>query len=507
MLKRGIKFRLIGSLVITTLVVLSVFFFSLNSYMREYSRNEVEKTIMFLGKNASSMLQKGLFNADYLTLRSIAQSILLESFDYLLIYDNVTHNVAFSEDKRGVLSAMNADSLFMNRLTFEKTELTLKNEEYIQYVFPVTWAGGANESLGALVVGISSQRMQSQLVQISNSLLITGFLLFLTLTLVIYLLSHRIVKPIKELSAIISTFASGNYQVRSGIKTRDEIGDLSYNFNFLAEKINEQISSIEQYGKNLEIMVEERTEELLKAMDDIKERDKQITQAEKIQSLNSVVSSIAHEINNPLAIISGNLQVIESRKTDEYFSRKIKSAQTAVQRIATLIDEINFFSGIREVTLMPASFRTLLNNALNVTAAGDPEIVVHGAHDDMISTNQNLLSITLENILKNSVQQFASLGLSGKINVEYYREPYFFVICISDNGGGVKEPSRVFEPFYTTYNERKGLGLTFAYHAIQALNGIIEIENEGEGAKVTLRLPDPELNKSIELHSSSVIRE
>jgi signal transduction histidine kinase len=59
----------------------------------------------------------------------------------------------------------------------------------------------------------------------------------------------------------------------------------------------------------------------------------------------------------------------------------------------------------------------------------------------------------------------------------------------SDNGGGVEEPKRVFEPFYTTFNEKKGLGLTFVFHAVQAMNGEIAVENVGDGAKITLKIP------------------
>lgn len=489
MLSRGIKFRLIGSLVVMTLIILSIFFVLLNYYFKDYSRKEFERTLRFLGSNASSLLTRELYNADYNRVRDVATSIGPENFDYMIIYDNMTDNMAFLEDEDGITASFKMETLIKNKSSFEKTEHNFNGEVYSRYLFLLYTPGEMDEPLGALVLGISNQRMKSRLMAMSYRLFLISSLLFLTLTLVIYFLVARIVRPIRLLSVIMGKFASGDYSVRSQIRTSDEIGDLSNNFNIMAEQINEQIESIELYSKNLEKMVEERTDELLKAMDSIKEKDKRLTQAEKIQSLNTVVSSIAHEINNPLAIISGNLQILEARATDEKKKKKLRKAEAAIQRIATLIDEINFFSGIKDVTVLPLEFSLLLSNALSKVVPEDVTVKIESIDDDSISSNQNLLTMSVENILKNSVEQFRHKGVSGEIVVRYFREPYYFVVEVIDNGGGVKEPERVFEPFYTTYNEKKGLGLTFAYHAIVALSGEISIENIEDGAKVTLKVP------------------
>lgn len=490
-INKGIKTRLIVSLVVTTLVVLVLFFILLNSYLKDYSWEESEKTILFLGENASSLLQKALFNQDYNQLSSIARSIILEDFDYLIIYDNVTGNIAFIQDTQDIEQEFDPDKTFKNKSSFEKATLHIRGEEYTQYLFPVI-SQGITKPLGFLVIGVSRGTIQSKLLPITQRLWVVSLLIFLTLTVIIYFLSDKIVKPIRDLSAKIGAFASGDYAVRSDIKTKDEIGRLSESFNKMADKINEQILSIEKYSKNLEKMVEERTEELLRALDDIKEKDKKLSQAEKISSLNSVVSSIAHEINNPLAIISGNVQMIDARTSEEGLKKKLSTAQDAIQRIATLIDEINFFSAIKDLILEPLGFSILLSNALSKVVPEEVNIEINGEENDRITSNQNLLTICLENILQNSIDQFRHKGIKGHIRINYVKEPYYFVIEFIDNGGGIKNPKRVFEPFYTTFNEKKGLGLTFVFHAVQAMNGEITIENIQDGAKVTLKIPAAE---------------
>jgi signal transduction histidine kinase len=491
---KGIKAKLIISLVATTLGVLVLYSIILDSSLKQYSRMESERTILFLGQNASILLQKALFNQDYSEIKNIARSIILENFDFLVIYDNITANTAFLEDKHDITQSFDMVKMFENKSKFEKTSITIRGENYTRYIFPVELPG-LSKPLGYLVIGISEERIESQLGQITYRLGIISVFLFLTLTVIIYLLSNRIVKPLKALSRKIGKFALGDYNVRSDIKTGDEIADLSENFNRMADKINEQIVSIEEYSKNLEQMVEDRTAELLEALDNIKEKDKKLNQAEKINSLNSVVSAIAHEINNPLAIISGNLQLIDAKIGDESLKKKVDVAMSAIQRIATLIDEINFFSAIKNLHVGPLSFSLVLSDAVNKIVPGDVKVNIDRIEDDKITSNRNLLTLCLENIMQNSIDQFQSRNIAGEIQVKYFREPYYFEVEIIDNGGGIEEPALVFDPFYTTFNSKKGLGLTFVYHAVQAMNGEITVENFENGARVTLKIPDLTLTR------------
>jgi len=498
MSKKGIKTKLILNLVVWTLVLMSIFFIILDRYLKDYSLKEAENTILFLGQNASSLLQKPLFDSDYNQLTNIARPLILADFDYLVIFDGLTQNIALKVNKTKIdIDRLRLEKVLKNKTSFEKVNFHQKGEKYTQYLFPVT-SLGVTRPLGFLVIGISLERMKSKLAGITQRILLISILLFFALTLTIYFLSDKIVKPIKKLSERIQTFASGDYSVRSDIKTNDEIRVLSDNFNIMADKINDQILSIEQYSKNLEKMIAERTDDLLKAMDALKEKDKKLTRAEKISSLNAIVSSIAHEINNPLAIISGNLQLLEIKAGDPRMKKKLDTAEEGIKRIAKLIDEINFFSAIKDISLSQLSFSNLLSNVVSKVVPDNISISIDGVEEDRIDSNANLLAISLENILKNSVEMIRSRSIEGKIHIRYYREGLFFIVEILDNAGGAAEPGKVFDPFYTTFVQKKGLGLTFVYHAIQALNGEVSIENiedneddaNGQsGVKVSIILP------------------
>lgn len=490
MLSRGIKQKLVSSLLLTTLLLLTTFFIILDRYLKDYSIEETEKTISFLGQNASSLLRKPLFSGDYKLVENIANSIFLDDFDYMIIFDNSTKDSAFTEDKNNLYELLDLKETLENKSAVERMDLTLNGQSYTQYLFPIL-SQGLDIPLGFLIIGISEDKTKSYLKGITARILIISVLLFVSFTVTTYFLADRIVKPIKQLSAKIGAFASGDSSARSNIRTNDEIKDLSDNFNFMADKINEQILSIEQYSKNLEKMVEERTDELLKALDAIKEKDTRLSRAEKINSLNSIVSSIAHEINNPLAIISGNIQLIEAKADEPFVRKKLKTANDAITRIANLIDEINFFSAIKDIETTPLTFSHVLSGVLEKVVPDGVKLKIEGCDDDQIESNTHLLTISLENILKNAAQmiRFKKLDKKGKINIRYYKDSPYFIIEISDNAGGFEEPGKVFEPFYTTFNENKGLGLTFVFHAIQALSGDIKVENVNDHASVTIMLP------------------
>ena len=490
MLNKGIKTKLISSLVITVLVALTLFSLLLDRYLKDYSIKDAENTILFLGKNASSLLQKPLFNSDYNQLENIARPLLLADLDYLIVYDSFTRNIAFKEDKTGagVSGSMDLENMPGNQTDFAKTDIEHNSAKYTQYVFPVI-SVGVSRPLGYLVIGTSVERMKLKLKGITQRVLLISVLLFLTLTLTIYFLSDKIVKPIKLLSENMEAFAHGNYAVRSHIHTKDEIRTLSDNFNMMADKINKQISSIESHSRILEKTVEERTDQLLKAMDAIKERDKKLNQAEKISSLNSIVSSIAHEINNPLAIISGNLQLLAVTLQSPETRKKFDAAEDGIQRIANLINEINFFSAIKNVSVSPVSISNLLSTVISNVVPGDIPVTVSGQEDLHTNSNANLLTTSLENILENSVEMMRDRNIKGEIHIRYFKEGHECTLEIIDNAGGAEEPGKVFDPFYTTFPQKKGLGLTFVYHAIQALGGEVTLVNIDQGVKVHILLP------------------
>jgi len=494
----SVKTTLITRFAMICAILLSLFLIIMNQGLKRFSHQDIDRTLTYLGQNTSYNLRTPLFYGDTSQIENLIQPLILsEHIDYTLIVEYPSQKTIIGHDRKDWLLArrtMKKEPAVLNSIA--QRPLNLKGESFKEFIFPITLEQ-VSEPIGALIIGISDQRIYSRLLGLRNFTALITLSLFITLLLAIYLTSSQTIKPLKRLDQLIRRFADGQYQVRSPIVSHDEVGALSDNFNLMAEKINEQIVSIENYSKNLESMVEERTEKLRKAIDEIKEKDRRLMQAEKLNSLNSLVSSIAHEINNPMAIISGNVQMLEHRIESPDILKRLVSISDAVTRISKLMNEVNFFSSIRDVTISSFTFINQLNSVIEKVIPDSIKIDIHGEPEIRIATNHNLLNITLTQVLQNCVDAFNDRNIAGEITIRYGLDNRVFILSIEDNGGGVKEPKKIFDPFYSSSNERKGLGLTFAYHAVTALEGEISIENTEKGAIVYIFMPQGPSNTTV----------
>jgi signal transduction histidine kinase len=494
----SVKTRLISGFAVICMALLSLYLVIINQGLKRFSQQDLDRTLTYLGRNTAYNLRTPVFYGDVGQIDALIQPLILtEHIDYTLVVDLSSQKPLSRHDKQDWLAHRQSKITEHEDATPpDKHEIQIKKEAFTEYHFPITLEE-VNQPIGLLIIGISHHHLYSRLDDLRHFSTLITFSLFITLLLAIYLIASRTIRPLKKLDQLIRRFADGQYQVRSPIISQDEVGALSNNFNLMAEKINEQIASIENYSKNLETMVEERTEKLRKAMDEIKEKDRRLMQAERLNSLNSLVSSIAHEINNPMAIISGNVQILENRVENPDVQKRLQTISGAITRISKLMNEVNFFSSIRDVTITGFSFQNLLNSVTERIVPPTVQLNIHGDPQLRISSNHNLMTITLTQVLQNCVDAFRDRGIPGEITVRYGLDGRVFILSIEDNGGGVKEPKKIFDPFYSSSSERKGLGLTFAYHAVTALEGEISIENTDQGAIVYIFMPQGPSNTTV----------
>lgn len=223
----------------------------------------------------------------------------------------------------------------------------------------------------------------------------------------------------------------------------------------------------------------------------------QLVQSEKLISLGQLAAGAAHEINNPLTAILGyaDLVAADSSAGERAKSLAVKIRDQA-RRTKGLVTNLLSFS--RQVP----TERTLLDiNAIVATAVqlraldlrGDrvrietkTETVLPAVRGD---SNQ-LLQVCF-NIISNAIDALEDAG-GGVLTVKTQRERSNVVVIFSDTGGGIKEPNRVFDPFYTTKPVGKGtgLGLSICYGLVQEHGGTIACFNpEGGGATFRVELP------------------
>jgi two-component system cell cycle sensor histidine kinase/response regulator CckA len=256
-----------------------------------------------------------------------------------------------------------------------------------------------------------------------------------------------------------------------------------------------------------------------------KRLEERLLQFNKVEAVARLAGGIAHEFNNLLAGIIGNLSLAQSQlntESEEY--RFIERAYNSAERASVLVKSLLAFAGKLEVTYNLISANDIVLKVVSLLRETmDPriKIVVHTDKDPcVVMANPVQISNVLINLLTNACDAITECieGLfkfeckekelfivnikvkNAKIDDKYCklhteaRPGEFVLITISDNGPGMDAETqrRLFEPFFTTkeMDKRKGLGLATVYGIVKQYNGWIDVSSElGMGTTFKVYLP------------------
>ncbi len=231
----------------------------------------------------------------------------------------------------------------------------------------------------------------------------------------------------------------------------------------------------------------------------------QLVQASKLASVGELASGIAHEINNPLAIISGETGLMydyvnpefSSGKTIEDIKPHLKNINEAVFRCRDITRKLLSFVRQSDFELRKHNINALINELIEGFYAKELEVenikIMQKLDENIpeIQTNANQLKQVILNLMNNAVD---AIQPPGKITVVTKLKTDIVVIEVTDTGVGISEEQmeRIFMPFYTTKEVGKGtgLGLSVSLGIIKSLGGEIHCESiPGKGTSFFVELP------------------
>ena len=238
-------------------------------------------------------------------------------------------------------------------------------------------------------------------------------------------------------------------------------------------------------------------EETCKAYEDLRRTQEQLLQSEKMSAVGQLIAGVAHELNNPLTAILGYAQLLESEglneRAQDYVGKMFKQAQRTHRVVQNLLS----FARQRKPERSEVDIRKVLEETLTLR---DYDLKVNnidvqkdlGPEPALVVADPHQIEQVFLNIINNAVDAVLETGRSGKLKIRVYCEKGDVCAQFADDGPGIKDPKRIFDPFYTTKNVGKGtgLGLSICYGIVKEHGGDITAHNAAEGgAVIEVRLP------------------
>ena len=243
-----------------------------------------------------------------------------------------------------------------------------------------------------------------------------------------------------------------------------------------------------ELNENLEKKVMKKTKELRKVQ-------YQLIQSEKLSLIGELVTSVAHEVKNPLATISLIVQHLGSKYADNYQIEKLKAIQRNINRIDKIVYGLLNFSHPPRSNFDYHNVNEILERLEPILKHFLPEnIKIIKEYDSKLPQgwfDSDCLEQVFLNLISNAIRAMKDGG-ELYITTSFNSTRKGIIIKFEDTGVGIPEGNlkKIFNPFFTTYEEGTGLGLSICQNIIKEHKGNISIESKlGKGTIFTIFLP------------------
>jgi signal transduction histidine kinase len=279
-----------------------------------------------------------------------------------------------------------------------------------------------------------------------------------------FMLSRIVVRPVQYLHRGVLKVAAQDFQTEIPFHSNDELGELAQAFNMMAEHLR-----------------------------DSRDAERREFQRDKIAALGEMSLAMAHEIRNPIGVISTAAQLLNDHPDKGRQSQLLRVIGEESKRLNQLLHDFQQLARHRQPEFTPVDPIQPLEDALRTMLAGRDEIQVvreyrHG--HALVRADALLLHQAWTNLIRNALE---AMGTGpGKLLLTSWAEQNDLIVAMEDSGPGIPVSlmGRLFEPFFTTKLEGTGLGLPIASTLVQANEGRLELlPPQQGGARFAMRLP------------------
>ncbi|MEO1428115.1 MAG: ATP-binding protein [Cyanobacteria bacterium J06633_8] len=434
-------------------------------------------------------------------------------------------------------------------------QVNIAGQNYIAYSVEIV--GLDNKSL-KLVLLNSVAYLEKTQQKMWISIMVFSIIFAVIFSLVVFKTITLVTNRIIYLTEATNTIAKGNFSIFIDVDGNDEISILAKSFNYMSERIalllkNQEIinEKLEINNQHLEHRVKIRTLELNdkntyleETLQELQRTQAQVIQSEKMSSLGQMVAGVAHEINNPVSFVYGNLvpaceyaqdlikiielyqehypqpveeiqEEIEAIELDflkKDFVKLLDSMQNGTERIKEIVLSLRNFSRLDEAEFKKVDIHEGIDSTLLILhnrlkpQSNHPEIEVIKQYSSLPKVdcyagqlNQVFMNILVNAIdaLEDEVNKNININQTFNPQIRVYTELFDnqnILIRIADNGSGIPPnlQSKLFDPFFTTKEVGKGtgLGLSISYQIIvDKHHGQLSCNSSEKGTEFIIEIP------------------
>ncbi|NQZ92776.1 MAG: cache domain-containing protein [Moritella sp.] len=327
----------------------------------------------------------------------------------------------------------------------------------------------------------------------------------------VYRGARDLFRPIEKIHDVVRVVPLGlNRRIGDlGLCKDHELAIFGQQFDSMLDQLQQRNDLIKQASLELEDKVHSRTQSLHDKTQELEQYIKLLNQtrsklvmSEKLAALGELTAGIAHEINNPTAVILGNVELLQLELGDDSqrVSEELEAIHEQIDRIRNITRSLLQYSrqgGVQdEITWQHLNL--IVKESLTLVSSGtkSANVQIESQLDAKccVEVNRHQLLQVLVNLQMNGVHAMDDKGLL-KIKTEDWRDDddnvIGAVVHISDHGCGISEDNlvRIFDPFFTTRRSGTGLGLSVSQSIISEVGGKITVQSElGIGSTFSIYL-------------------
>ncbi len=496
--KRTINIPLFWKFTIMISIVVAIFGF-INIYLLWTSvytsfEQEIDKRCRVLAKIVSEKALTPMVYGDNLNLYKIMDEIKQSdpSVSYIFLVNTKNELIAQTYDSHIPDALLNANSLISGDLNIK----VINTSNFIHPVIRDIAYPILNGDIGTVRLGIVEEHIEQQISKATKNLLIMIIVFFVFGLTGAFFFSYIITTPIKKISQ------------------KAQIIDLnsmdSEDYNIIRRKRFGQVNL--QINDEMDVLVTKFSEMLSRLKNsyiELKETQGSLVQAEKLASLGTLSSGVAHEINNPISGIKNCInRIIKNPENIEQNANYIILIKEAVDKIENVVKHLLNFSRKKDIELVETDLNKVIDNAVILTsykiqsnkvilkALYSKKYYVDGSSNQLEQVFVNLILNGLDSILD---RKKTDPELTGEIEIVINRVIDKVYVHVKDNGAGIPDHIRnnIFDPFFTSKEVGKGtgLGLSVSFNLIKEHEGKIQFSSTlGLGTEFVIELP-AHLNK------------